>query len=86
MGLDSVELVMDFEKAFEIEIPDSIATHMRTPRDVQKFVLEEYARLGRAADAEAVFRKIQELTKRITNIDTEKIGLDSDFVNDLGLD
>ena len=86
MGLDSVELVMDFEKAFEIEIPDAIATQMRTPRHVQTFVLEEYARLGRATDAEAVFRKIQELTERITNLDTEKIGLDSDFVNDLGLD
>lgn len=38
MGLDSVELVMAFEEAFAVEIPDAAAEKMLTPRDVVDFV------------------------------------------------
>jgi len=34
MGLDSVELVIAYEEAFGISIPDAVASEMRTPRDV----------------------------------------------------
>jgi len=39
MGLDSVELVMAFEEAFEIQIEDDEAAKMLTPRDVIEYVL-----------------------------------------------
>lgn len=86
MGLDSVELTMDFEKAFGIEIPDQKATYMMTPRDVRDFVVAEYARLGRPADQDAIFETIRDLTVAITNAKPEKVSLDSRFVDDLGLD
>jgi hypothetical protein len=38
MGLDAVELVMAFEEAFGVEIPNTEAERMRTPRDVVDFV------------------------------------------------
>lgn len=47
MGLDTVEIVMDFEKMFEIEFSDEAAAKMATLRDVREFVLTEYQRLGR---------------------------------------
>jgi hypothetical protein len=38
MGLDSVELVMAFEEAFGIEIPDVVASGMITPRRTIDYV------------------------------------------------
>ena len=34
MGLDSVSLILAFEEAFQISIPDHEAEKLRTPRDV----------------------------------------------------
>jgi acyl carrier protein len=43
MGLDSVELVLDFEATFQIEIPDREAEKMLTPADVIDFICRELA-------------------------------------------
>ncbi|MCC7339101.1 MAG: hypothetical protein IT422_28740 [Pirellulaceae bacterium] len=41
MGLDTVELVMDIEEAFDISIPDDRASQMLTVGDVYEFILEK---------------------------------------------
>lgn len=51
MGLDAVELVMAYESAFEVGIPDDVAAHMRTPLDVVDFLLP---RLGESHDGRFV--------------------------------
>lgn len=43
MGLDTVELVMEIEEAFEIAIPDDRASKMLTVGDVYEFILEKTA-------------------------------------------
>jgi acyl carrier protein len=85
MGLDTVELVMAFEQAFGIEIPNQMAEEMVTPRDVRDFVMAEYHRRGKQVDAREIFRKIRDITVEISGIAPEKIDLDSSFVKDLGL-
>ncbi len=40
MGLDTVELVMEIEDAFDISIPDDQASKMLTVGDVYEFILE----------------------------------------------
>jgi len=86
MGLDTVEIVMDFEKEFEIEISDDAAGKMMTLRDVRDFVLMEYQRLGRPANPDEIFHRIRTVTANFTTIKPEKIGLDARFIDDLGLD
>lgn len=43
MGLDTVELVMEIEEAFDISIPDDRASQMLTVGDVYEFILENTA-------------------------------------------
>ncbi len=42
-SLDTVELVMAFEEAFNIQIPDEIAEHIHTIDDVMGLVAEQCA-------------------------------------------
>jgi acyl carrier protein len=42
-SLDTVELVMALEEAFEIEIPDDVAQNVKTVEDVIKLINEETA-------------------------------------------
>ena len=42
-SLDTVELIMEFEKAFEITIPDEAAEKISTVGDAIKFVEQEVA-------------------------------------------
>jgi acyl carrier protein len=44
-NLDQVELVMAFEEAFDIEIPDDAAEHMRTVGDAEAYI-EAHAKAG----------------------------------------
>jgi len=43
-SLDTVELVMAFEKEFDIDIPDEDAEKMRTVGDALKYLTEKTAR------------------------------------------
>lgn len=43
MGMDAVELVIRFEEAFGIRIPDEVAEQMTTPRKVTDYVLAQVA-------------------------------------------
>jgi len=86
MGLDTVEIVMEFEKAFGLEISDDAAVGMGTPREVQAFVVAEYARLGWPAEPEAILETILAITANYTRLKPHEISPDAHFVHDLGLD
>ena len=87
MGLDTVEIVMDFENAFGIEISNEAAEKLKTPRDVREFVMNIYADRGVQADSDTVFEEIRRITSRYVSVkDQDRITLDSRFTDDLGLD
>ena len=37
-SLDAVELIMEVEEGFDIEIPDEIATEMKTVKDIVDYI------------------------------------------------
>lgn len=41
MGLDSVELLMRFEKYFEVDVPDAVAETLATPADVAAWMSQQ---------------------------------------------
>ena len=49
MGLDTVELVVRFEDAFGIKIPDKVAAELTTPRQVTDYVLTQLKLVDRTA-------------------------------------
>ena len=86
MGLDTVEIVMDFEKEFGIEISYDAAGKIVTLGDVRELVLAEYKRLGRSADPDDILQRIRTVAANYTAINPKKIGPDTRFIDDLGLD
>ena len=50
MGLDSVELVLNAEEHFGIEIPDHVAETLFTVGDLHGFIVAELNRTGRPTE------------------------------------
>ena len=46
MGLDIVEIVVDIEKEFGVEIPNSEAPHLLRLEDMKKFIVHEIRKRG----------------------------------------
>ena len=86
MGLDSVELVMNVEDHFGIEIPDRAAEKLLTVGDLHTFVVEELQRIGRPRDPREVFVELRELICDQLAIQPELVIPEARFVKDLGID
>ena len=43
-SLDMVEMVMEFEKEFKIQIPDEVAEEIKTVADAEKYILNTLAK------------------------------------------
>ncbi len=85
MGLDSVELVLSVEDAFDIQIPDPVAEKIYTVGQLQSYVVSELQRLGREPCSDTVFKTIQKITSEQLGVKTERVTLNAHFIKDLGL-
>lgn len=86
MGLDSVELVIAWEKEFSISIPNELAATLITPQIAAEAIEEILLSEGRAWDRELIERIIKETTLEISGLDPGDYDASSEFVRDMGLD
>src|SRR5215470_16025445 len=101
-SLDTVELVMAFEEAFDIEIPDEDAEKIRTVQDAISYI-EQHAKASKQSCPSNSARsrhipgrslaKMASVDERVKQIIVEQLGVDegevtpnASFVDDLGAD
>ena len=83
MGLDTVELLMDLEEEFEIEIPDDHAQQMATVGEIAKYVCK-YSK--QELTYEIALRKIIGILVKNYGVPEGKAISSSHIVYDLGLE
>ena len=86
VGLDSVELVMNTEQHFGIEIPDHVAETLFTVGNLHGFIVAELSRIGRRQNPECVFVELRQLICDQFGIKPERVVADARIVKDLGID
>lgn len=86
MGLDTVELVIRWEKAFAIDIPDAIAAGLTTPRQAADAIELLLASAGRPMPRHEIDAIVKETTLEISGVREDRYHPDVRFIQDLGLD
>lgn len=86
MGLDMVELVISWEQAFGISIPDEACPKLRTPELAAIEISAILSGEGKHLPMSEVFRIIKETTLDISGLPEERYAVDLRFVEDFGLD
>lgn len=86
MGLQTVEILMDVEAHFGIEVPDAVASNCMTAADLQRVIVDLLALKGRprsaALDAE-VYADLLRISARVTGADPSTIRPESRWVGDV---
>jgi len=86
MGLDSVELVMAWEDAFAMDIPDADALTLSTVGDVVNYFEARLTAAGRPLPRAEVFAMVGRLTCEQLGTKPHQLTEATSFVNDLGMD
>lgn len=86
MGLDTVELVMEIEDEFEIEISDEAAPDLTTVGDIYLFVMNAVAARGRTIDEREAWDRLKRIFVDRFGIPDQHLLPSAHIVYDLGLD
>jgi hypothetical protein len=86
MGLDTVELVLSWEKEFDILIPNETAARLETPALAADAIAEILHSKGRNVDREMIDAVIRRTTLEATGMKEADYRRDGFFVKDFGLD
>lgn len=84
--MDSVELVMAFEEAFDIVITDEMAESLRTVGDAHRAILSLLAAKGTPPNATDVYELLVRIIAYQMAVNPDKLTPDTGFVDDLGID
>jgi hypothetical protein len=80
MGLDGVELVMEFEEAFGVELKDEEVTEIRTPRMVIDLIFSKLkATDERICQSQPAFYILRKVFMNVLGLDRKSITPDMQF-------
>ncbi|HWB28699.1 MAG TPA: hypothetical protein VG738_24670 [Chitinophagaceae bacterium] len=85
MGLDTVELVVEIEKTFDISIANDIAAKVTTVADFYN-VVEKYVEEGNNYTREEIVRAVNSIVANFTRLPLDEITPGKRICEDLGLD
>jgi len=86
MGLDTVELVMTWEREFSLSIPNGVAETLVTPEHAAVAIGKLLEQAGRPMSHEEIHRIIKQATLDISGLREHQYRRDGEFVRDFGLD
>ena len=84
MGLDSVELLIEIENHFKIEIPNLEAEKIQTVGDIYEAIQRK--RLMDGVSDEDVYLTLKEIISSFTDIPIDEIKSHHSITRDLGID
>ena len=84
MGLDTVELALAVERAFDIELPDEAAGKILTVAELHTYVVAQLAGQGRVIDGDATYDLLRKLICSHLGVEPGKVVPGARFVQDLG--
>ena len=84
--MESVELMMAFEDAFAITIPNAEAAELFTVGKVTDYVTARLAAEGRPRDRDAVYAVVTAITCEQCGTTPGQLSDRTNFITDLGLD
>jgi len=83
MGLDTVELILDIEKRFSIEISDAEAEKIETIGDLRDCVCRHLSARGEAPNPHRILVAVKEVVSDVSGIPPHRITAESGIVDDL---
>jgi acyl carrier protein len=86
MGLDAVELIVEIEKHFDIEIDDEDAQYIGKVGELSRYVSKKTIGLEKEYSYEQVLRIVIRMLVENYGVPEGKANSASHFVDDLGLD
>ena len=87
MGLDTVELIINMEKHFDIAIPDQEAGQINTVQDIVNCVYAKIStRQQKNVDIKEIERTVIGIVSEFSGIPVSEIQLSHSITGDLGLD
>ena len=86
MGLDTIEMVMQIEEEFSIEVPDVVASELITVGDFAQYLEESTKGMPTDTNYNQACNRIIEILVDDYRVNPKGITAKSRFVKDLGLD
>jgi acyl carrier protein len=86
MGLDTVELILQLEKEFDIDILDEDAVAIQTVGNLADYLETRTRGLDTQVSKELALGRLKEILEKEYGVEERKINATSRFVSDLGLD